>query len=54
VDNGGCPGSIHEIDVKALAGESVMPGFPSADKAEYLRRFAVDGERSDAGSKAEA
>jgi hypothetical protein len=28
VYDGGCAGPIHEIDVKALAGESVMPGFP--------------------------
>src|SRR2546428_10272542 len=53
VDNGGCAGSIPEIDVKALAGRerdarvSVRP-----DKAEYSRRFTVDVERSDAGSKA--
>jgi len=35
-------GSIHEIDVKALAGrERDARFFRSPDKAEYLRRFAV-------------
>src|SRR5207245_6349578 len=53
VDNGGHAGSIHEIDVKALAGRERDAGFSvRPDKAEYSRRFAVDGERSDAGSKA--
>src|SRR2546425_9103359 len=53
VDNGGCAGSIYEIDVKALAGRERDARFSvRPDKAEYSRRFAVDGERSDAGSKA--
>src|SRR3989449_6495854 len=52
VDNGGCAGSIYEIDVKALAGRERDARFSvRPDKAEYSRRFAVDGERSDAGSK---
>src|SRR2546428_13169849 len=54
VDNGGCAGSIHEIDVKALAGRERDARFSvRPDKAEYSRRFTVDVERSDAGSKAE-
>src|SRR5439155_26866651 len=52
VDNGGCAGPIHEIDVKALAGRERDARFSvRPDKAEYLRRFAVDGELSDTGSK---
>src|SRR6266436_6619064 len=53
VDNGGWAGSIHEIDVKALARRERDARFSvRPDKAEYSRRFAVNGERSDAGSKA--
>src|SRR6266850_1198504 len=53
VDDGGCGGLIHEIDVKALAGRERDARFSvRPDKAEYSRRFAVDGERSDPGSKA--
>ena len=53
VDDGGCAGLIHEIDVKALAGRERDARFSvRPDKAEYLRRFAVDVEGSGAGSQA--
>jgi hypothetical protein len=53
VDNGGRAGSIYEIDVKALAGRERDARFSvRSDKAEYSRRFAVDGERSGSGSQA--
>src|SRR5438309_11604179 len=53
VDNGGCAGSIHEIDVKALAGRERDARFcVRPEKAEYWRRVTVDVERSDAGSQA--
>jgi len=53
VNDGGCAGPIHEIDVKALAGlerDARLSARP--DEAEYSRRFAVDGEGSGAGSQA--
>ncbi len=49
----GVPASIHEIDAKALAGRERDARFSvRPNKAKYSRRFAVDGERSDAGSQA--
>jgi hypothetical protein len=53
VYDGGRAGLIHEIDVKALAGRKRDARFSvRPDKAEYSRRFAVDGEGSGAGSQA--
>jgi hypothetical protein len=53
VNDGGCSGPIHEIDVKALAGRernarvTIRP-----NKAEYPGRFAIDVESPGGGSQA--
>ena len=53
VDDGGCTGLIHKIDVKALAGRECDARFcVRLDQAEYSCRFAVDVEGSGAGSQA--
>ena len=53
VDDGGCAGFIHKIDVKTLTGRERDTGVSvRPNQAEYLRRFAVDGEGSGAGSQA--
>jgi hypothetical protein len=53
VDDGRCTGLIHKIEVKALAGRKRNARFSvRPDKAEYSRRFAVNGESSGAGSQA--
>jgi hypothetical protein len=54
VDDRGCAGPIHEINVKALARRERDARFSARpDKAEYTRRFAIDGESSGAGSQAQ-
>ena len=53
VDDGGCVGPIHEINVKALIGRERNARFSvRPQKGEYSRRFAVDGEGS--GSRSQA
>ncbi len=53
VDNGGCAGLIHEIDVKALAWRERDARFSVwPDKPEHSRRLAVDVEGSGAGGQA--
>jgi len=53
VDDGGCAGLIHKIDVKVLAGRERDARFSvRPDEAEYSGRFAVDGQSSGAGSQA--
>jgi hypothetical protein len=53
MDDGGCAGLIHEIDVETLAGRERNARFSGRpDKAEYSRRFAVDSEGSGASSQA--
>jgi len=53
VDDGGCAGLIHEIDVKVLAGREREARLSvRSDKAEHARRLAVDGEGSGVGRQA--